>query len=387
METNEDEDMEGAITVPEAEPVVPGVSIVEISESDNNDDDDDLRRLNERADKLCQGLKELNTQAQTEAEQEGEQNEEFKEIMRQYSDFIIIIRSDETGSEETIDHTDLTALLPVDDDQEQATDIADKANLNSTDAESNEEIIANETQERDPDEKVIKPEMEYSNVNVKDGLDFIETDVKKEEVDQKLTNFLEDKCGEQFTFETAKETPVDKEVSNLDGIGESKKSTINKPITDLDADTKSVEVRQNIEGSCSTKDAHEHAIEESNLNSSDSQLNIEMIANQTIQEQDPDGKISQPEMEEMECSNLNVKDGLEVIETVEKKEEENQELTDLLDQIKHFKPKRPQVPQPQFPDLQLSGETSLRQKCHGNGHFWHMPFRHQLFKEEMKNHR
>ena len=68
---------------------------------------------------------------------------------------------------------------------------------------------------------------------------------------------------------------------------------------------------------------------------------------------------------------------------VEAAAENQEELESLLHQLEHFKPQRPQVPQPQFPDLELEGETSLRQKCHGQGHFWRMPFRHHLFSQQV----
>ena len=54
---------EGAVLVPPVEPAVPGVSIVELSGSESGEEDLDLRRLNERADKLSKELKELNSQA------------------------------------------------------------------------------------------------------------------------------------------------------------------------------------------------------------------------------------------------------------------------------------------------------------------------------------
>ena len=55
----------------------------------------DLRLLNERADILSKELKQLNledTTAISEEDPVNEDTEDFKEIMRQYSDFIIIIR-------------------------------------------------------------------------------------------------------------------------------------------------------------------------------------------------------------------------------------------------------------------------------------------------------
>ena len=60
----------------------------------------DLRLLNERADILSKELKQLNledTTAISEEDPVNEDTEDFKEIMRQYSDFIIIIREDEEG--------------------------------------------------------------------------------------------------------------------------------------------------------------------------------------------------------------------------------------------------------------------------------------------------
>ena len=137
---------EGAVLVPPVEPAVPGVSIVELSSSfESSEEDLDLRRLNERADKLSKELKELNSQALKENENEDDADEstsphpgDFKEIMRQYSDFIIIIRSDETGTEETIDHTDLSTLLM---EEEAEKEVANHDDLEKLDKKNNDDKV------------------------------------------------------------------------------------------------------------------------------------------------------------------------------------------------------------------------------------------------------
>lgn len=104
----------------------------------------DLKSLNERADRLCQELKRLNIEEQqsstedsfqnlkileNENQDEVEETKDFKEIMRQYSDFIIIMRSDDDEEEkeiqETVDTNEKKTLIeiskPEDDDNDDET--------------------------------------------------------------------------------------------------------------------------------------------------------------------------------------------------------------------------------------------------------------------------
>ena len=134
------EDNDEGIPIPEAEPAVPNVVIVEIEDEDGKNEDDskdveksedvpqekssgdgvqDLKVLNERADRLSKELKQLNIETNHDVVDAEEQSVEFKEIMRQYSDFIIIIESDpEKGHEVLVD-----GPLPCSEDQlEQVTE-------------------------------------------------------------------------------------------------------------------------------------------------------------------------------------------------------------------------------------------------------------------------
>ena len=128
------EDTDEGVPIPDAKPAVPKVVIVEIEDDDGNTEKDtndvepfedvqieksaedggvqDLKVLNERADRLSKELKQLNIETNQDMVESEEQSVEFKEIMRQYSDFIIIIESDEKGNEVPVD-----GPLPSDEDQ------------------------------------------------------------------------------------------------------------------------------------------------------------------------------------------------------------------------------------------------------------------------------
>ncbi len=115
LELNQDPDVESMtspVVINDVESIGPPDIIINEEESigsiksmnDDNEEwgDQDLRALNERADKLCEELRLLNVQEEQHALEPVEEDQDFvpegdfKEIMRQYSDFIIIMtESDE----------------------------------------------------------------------------------------------------------------------------------------------------------------------------------------------------------------------------------------------------------------------------------------------------
>merc|ERR1712048_1286635 len=100
--------------------------------------------LNERADILCKELKQLNLEEEEEAVNADEEmvnegtTEDFKEIMRQYSDFIIIIREndDDQETEVEMEVSSIIEEAPLEDNSE-----ADRV---QADINKNEENEGNE---------------------------------------------------------------------------------------------------------------------------------------------------------------------------------------------------------------------------------------------------
>ena len=335
METTEDheEGDEAAVLVPPVEPAVPGVSIIELSESS---EEEDLRRLNERADKLSKELKELNNQAQADALKDSIENDDadpstpvgdFKEIMRQYSDFIIIIQSDETGTEETIEHatTDLSTLL-------------------TEEVETEKEVVDDDDLERKNDHKVLEVEQ----ITQEESPTMTEFLPKPEEMSQDQVTKTDDDNDKKKTIATEK---VEAEAGDQETKTDDDKKAVGTEIKEEEAEDQETKT-----GDGDDKKAVGTEIEEGEAE----------VQKTKTDNGDGKKKAIRTEKEEVEV------------------EENQEELESLLHQLEHFKPQRPQVPQPQFPDLDLEGETSLRQKCHGQGHFWRMPFRHQLFGQQIQ---
>ena len=311
---------EGAVLVPPVEPAVPGVSIVELSGSESGEEDLDLRRLNERADKLSKELKEFNSQALKDNENDDDADEstsphpgDFKEIMRQYSDFIIIIRSDETGTEETIDHTDLSTLLM---EEEAEKEVANHDDLEELDKKNNDDKVLEVDDQITQDDSPTTTELL---TQVKDSLP------ESEEMSQdQVTKTDEDNDDTKALAMEKEEVEAEDQETKTD---------------DDNDDTKALPMeKEQVE-----------AEDQKTKNDDDNDDQKKAVATEKVK-----------------------------VEAAENQEE----LESLLHQLEHFKPQRPQVPQPQFPDLELEGETSLRQKCHGQGHFWRMPFRHHLFSQQ-----
>ena len=123
----------------------------------------DLRLLNERADILSKELKQLNledTTAISEDDPVNEDTEDFKEIMRQYSDFIIIIREDEEGE----------GVAQID---------SEVSNENSLSAEDNKAISVVPNKE---EIELEKQEVESTDIPQTDKID--ETELTKPETEE-----------------------------------------------------------------------------------------------------------------------------------------------------------------------------------------------------------
>lgn len=268
----EDEEVDGGIQVPEPEPATPGVEILEITEE--TEAEQDLKTLNERADRLCEELKQLNLEASKEVKEEEEvktpdvETPAFKEIMRQYSDFIIIIKSDEEDAQAGTEPSEETKDPNVDLEAE---------NISSQESEVEKPI---EDKIESTPEKLAKIDPEP----IKESID------EKEDMKEPLTSEKN-----EIIQEESEKSPAD----------------------------------------CD---------EEPKLETSQ------------VREEKP-----------KEADN-----GLDELT-----------LEETLEKLRNFTPKKPRVPTSQFPDLSVEGETMARINSRGCGHYWRMPFRHQLFAKEM----
>ena len=185
----------------------------------------DLRLLNERADILSKELKQLNledTTAISEEDPVNEDTEDFKEIMRQYSDFIIIIREDEEGegvaqidseaSNEnslSVEDNKAVSILPNKEEIE-----LEKQEVESTDIPQTDQIDETE---------LIKPETEEGDTTELENTGCGNSDVKPEMVDPSLDD-MDNEVHVKIASDNMEVDGTDLEVANqsldkLDGTG------------------------------------------------------------------------------------------------------------------------------------------------------------------------
>ena len=185
----------------------------------------DLRLLNERADILSKELKQLNledTTAISEEDPVNEDTEDFKEIMRQYSDFIIIIREDEEGegvaqidsegSNEnslSVEDNKAVSILPNKEEIE-----LEKQEVESTDIPQTDQIDETE---------LIKPETEEGDTTELENTGYGNNDVKPEMVDPSLDD-MDNEVHLKIGSDDMEVDATDLEVANqsldkLDGTG------------------------------------------------------------------------------------------------------------------------------------------------------------------------
>jgi len=292
----------------------------------------DLRLLNERADILCKELKQLNientpvTSNDEDIDLVNEDTEDFKEIMRQYSDFIIIIPEEDQKTEAASDDS---PLLPEED-----IEIIPETACNPEDTPSTgkTQILVEPIEEKASESNV--PEIkEYKKVEVVvDEVDdghkspsLLENDI---EISPKIASNSQDN-----TTSIVPPNKVENEISN--------NSAVENVPENIDP-----EIIEPQEEESKNDDELEKQVVEEN----DDKIDNESLEREQIEESFDDLSFQQ-----------------------------------ALDKLKNFKPKRPVQPSPQFPDLSVEGETMARVKSHGSCHYWRMPFRHDLFAEEMRN--
>lgn len=204
----DDEEVPKALTNEESNEAIPSNN--ETSESKEQD----LKSLNERADRLCQELKRLNIEEQQsstsaaedsvlnslETEDQGGETQDFKEIMRQYSDFIIIMRSEDDALEEKyIEDTDVDTseqALIEDSNPKDHVDAADNIDKNN----DNGPIMVEEnkaTSNIDDDAKSTKEDADLQNeAESNDQMEAKETKTEME-CDEPLTNEASDVIVEE----------------------------------------------------------------------------------------------------------------------------------------------------------------------------------------------
>ena len=378
---------EHGVLVPEPVPAIPGVTILEIEEEvpDLNNEEDleaenevandvidvkfeeaveeqppvekdvvikeatgvvDLKKMNERADRLCQELKLLNSEDDKKsAEAEDAQDNEVKEIMRQYSDFIIILSGDEGNGDET--PIGLEAL-PQDDE------VFLSSNTDEDDNEKSEKKSDEVAKSQHVDEAEINPEKviqslddeERNGENIGENfLDENESKLNQQDTDADAGNTNPEKLSEINHPVEVPEIIIDTATNENEGEPEISVESANiKEVEDMSKTTESIEIA----------DAHENDI----------------VENDSIKDDDQKVTTENDTSETVKAS-----------ETVLDDEEKDLTFEELLEKLQNFKPKRPRKPTSQFPDLSVEGEAQARLKSYGAGHYWRMPFRHGLFAQ------
>ena len=194
----------------------------------------DLRLLNERADILSKELKQLNLEDTTAINEEdpvNEDTEDFKEIMRQYSDFIIIIREDEEAEGEGVakvdsDGSDENSLIV--EDNKSISIVPDEE---SSDAKKNEiELEEQEAESTDipktgqiDETELTKPETEEGDKTELENTGNGDSDMKPEMADASLDD-VGNKIHVYAASDNMEVNGTDLEVANqsldkLDGTG------------------------------------------------------------------------------------------------------------------------------------------------------------------------
>ena len=388
------EDNDEGIPIPEAEPAVPNVVIVEIEDEDGKNEDDskdveksgdvpqekssgdgvqDLKVLNERADRLSKELKQLNIETNQDMVDAEEQSVEFKEIMRQYSDFIIIIESDEKGNEVLVDG-------PLPSSEDQLDQVTEKDALKA---------------EGSVDE-VIDTLSEAAKVENKIEEEAISEDITKEKTDPSDLSKSDDVVATNAEAKESINTPT----SN---VAEAKKSDISIPSKEhIDEDSKTNISEEQIVSETNNDTEIKSPITESVKDCEKINKKAEAIED-SLKVQD-EASIQSPDVKNAEDINESLKDTAsdsidavdEITDDVKEPDdaktnsndiEEIDELTaeEALEKLRRLKSKRSEGRiLPMFPDLSIEGEKLSRARSNGSYHYWQFPFRHQLFEQMMR---
>ena len=255
----------------------------------------------------------------------NEDTEDFKEIMRQYSDFIIIIPEEDQKTEATSDDS---PLLPEED-----IEIISETACNPEDTPSTDktQILVEPNEEKASESNVLEIK-EYKKVEV--VVDEADDGHKSPSIEDDIENSPQIASNSQDnTTSIVPPNEVENEISIHSAVE-------NEPVN---TDPEIIEPQE--EESKNDDELEKQVVEEN-----DDKMDNESLEREQIEESFDDLSFQQ-----------------------------------ALDKLKNFKPKRPVQPSPQFPDLSVEGETMARVKSHGSCHYWRMPFRHDLFAEEMRN--
>ncbi len=393
----------------------------------------DLKILNARADKLSEELKLLNKAAAAEEstkpeDEVEEQAADFKEIMRQYSDFIIIVRSDEAGNEETIDHTDLEALdVPTDIivTPSEIVDVKDSPEApegTDPDISKTDEGVTNDASEKIDDGDV--PSSEFASACVPTVENELNELSNAEDAPNNAPE-LKDQSQDVDDNETVLEpdqSVIEKEVveiENADSGAYTSSKDADKSNAAGDASVEETHISKSAEDNCQTmapsqmpadktvppSDKAERKLMENTIttmasdNSSDGSIfarcKPENTSPSVVPAQKSDGKKDDclPPKAETRAEDIAIAEESVNLSTpsstkenkITKEEQDalDNEINEALQAIKNFKPKRPRTDSAQFPDLEVAVEKSIRSRNYGALNYWRMPFRHNLFQEEI----
>ena len=387
------EDNDEGIPIPEAEPAVPNVVIVEIEDEDGKNEDDskdveksedalqekssgdgiqDLKVLNERADRLSKELKQLNIETNQDMVDAEEQSVEFKEIMRQYSDFIIIIESDEKGNEVLVDG-------PLPSSEDQLDQVTEKDALKAEgsvdeviDTLSEAAKVENKIEEEAISEDITKEKTDPSDLSKSDDVVARNTEVKESIITPESDN-AEAKSDISITSKEHIEEDSKTNISEDTIVSETIEETDNKPlIIESVKDCEKINKKEEaIEDSLKVQDeAPIQSPDVKNAKEINESLNdtasysIDAVDEITDDVKEPDdAKTNSNDIEEID--ELTAEEALEKLRRLKSKRSEGRIL-------------------PMFPDLSIEGEKLSRARSNGSYHYWQFPFRHQLFEQMMR---
>ena len=396
-------------------------------------DVEDLKALNARADKLSEELKLLNQEAESQKNETEEQSKDFKEIMRQYSDFIIIVRSDEAGNEETIGHTDINALdaavdEPEVEDQVRSDEVKDdhcNADMKAIEHEPeqiSDPIVEQEEGKIEVYEEHIEKKDEKMESQGKEkhsqGTSVLESPsnqepIPEQEQDSKATNVTveveiekEAACSSNAISEepATEETSASQEAPPTEGV-KAEDNLKDKEKVKLETKLEDKLIAEALERSEATKNnstpaQHEQpvqkqiTVEENEPNKAEFRADIvpreNRIQAEKTCETDSVDIFARCKPDTRTISAISSRQQQE--QTPDDKEKSpneatnadiDREIEEALNAIKNFKPKKPRSTMAQFPDLEVDIEKSMRLQNYGALHYWRMPFRHKLFQENV----
>ena len=301
-----------------------------------------------------------------------EQSVEFKEIMRQYSDFIIIIESDEKGNEVLVDG-------PLPSSEDQLDQVTEKDALKAEgsvdeviDTLSEAAKVENKIEEEAISEDITKEKTDPSDLSKSD--DVVATNAEaKESINTPTSNVAEAKSDISIASKEHIDEDSKTNISEEQIVSETNNDTeIKSPITESVKDCEKINKKaEAIEDSLKVQDEasiqspdvkNAEEINESLKDTASDSINAVDEITDDVKEPD-DAKTNSNDIEEID--ELTAEEALEKLRRLKSKRSEGRIL-------------------PMFPDLSIEGEKLSRARSNGSYHYWQFPFRHQLFEQMMR---